>query len=148
MDGRAVFIDGNPAIFLYYFSHYRQPAIGLTNRLRDWGWTWYIDSDRPRLYDVREAWLVVKTHKGHHYYMDAICKTFWSCMKRFYKLHKEIGDTGQIKLARLRYEKYGMPLLVIRIYGKYDYDDIRVVKVREPREFPAAEKILSFFDLF
>jgi len=141
-------LEGIPDLVLYY-ADYEMTAIGVTNRLGPYGWTWYIDSDRPRLYDVKDAWLIVRTRKGYHYYLDTVCKTFYRCLKRWYKLHKQIGDTWQIKLARVRTSVFGFPVLVIRVNGKYAEKDLQIVRFREPREVPpeAVKKILFFLNL-
>lgn len=100
-------------------------------------WTWGLDIDRSNV-NIREivrqlkedVLMIVKTSKGYHLYLDICEDSPFKVFKKVYRVEKTVGDTGHVRLAKIRLNRGCLAWGVLRIGGKYERHDLEVIEDR------------------
>ncbi len=119
------------------FLHQAQYPVQFLHQTRKALWTWGLDIDNQRI-NIREivkqlkdeVLMVVRTSKGYHLYLDICEDSPFKVFKHVYKIEKRLGDTGHVRLAKIRLNRNCLAWGVLRICGKYERHDLEIIEDR------------------
>ena len=138
MASKRFVIPGCPTTVIYWPRGAEVPALGVSPACieRNYAaWTYNIDVDGglPRGL-LKHAWLVLKSARGYHIFLDIFEPSPWRAVKKAYRLAKH-GDRVHLRHA-VRQLRSGdwLDFGVIRLKGKYLEEKRSVILFREPSE--------------
>mgnify|MGYP001770694422 CR=1 FL=1 len=138
MASKRFVIPGCPTVVIYMPLNAEVPAMGVSPACieRNYAaWTYNVDVDGglPRGI-LKHAWLVVRTARGYHIFLDIFEPSPFRAVKRAYRIAK-LGDRAHLRHA-VKQIRSGdlLDFAVIRLKGKYLEEKREVVLFREPSE--------------
>ncbi len=139
---RRFIFPGCPVFVLYFPEGAAVPALGVSPACvaGDFiAWTYNVDVDGPIPFSFsKHAWLVTKTSRGYHVFLDVFEPSPHRALKRAWRIAKN-GDRAHLLHARRRIRAGELlDFAIVRLAGKYPNEDIEVVHYREPAEVDPA----------